>query len=255
MWASCCAGVQYISRNGGRETTSPLSRPPARGRAPSPRRRAGRAAAAGPGRRRGTRAASSAASGTTHGETEVANDLPRNGPSGTYSQAWRSRADQSLSRTAPNTCSANVVHRDRLAQRATRRRPRTRPRPRCPAACDGPNVGAASSRRLALPARPHDVGAGDDDRAGAAVVADRQVLPVRASAARSPGGRSARRSPRGARRSRSRRSRPTSNGRCSATSSDREQVRPHRDVGRPSVSRPVSRARTSRQPRPGASSE
>ena len=34
-------------------------------------------------------------------------------------------------------------------------------------------------RALALPARPHDLGARDDDRAGPAVVADRQVLPVR----------------------------------------------------------------------------
>ena len=32
--------------------------------------------------------------------------LPRNGPSGTYSQAWRSRADQSLRITTPKTCSA-----------------------------------------------------------------------------------------------------------------------------------------------------
>ena len=32
----------------------------------------------------------------------VANDLPRNGPSGTYSQAWMSRALQSLRMTTPN---------------------------------------------------------------------------------------------------------------------------------------------------------
>ena len=37
---------------------------------------------------------------------EVAKDLPRNGPSGTYSQAWMSRADQSLSPTTPKTWSA-----------------------------------------------------------------------------------------------------------------------------------------------------
>ena len=36
---------------------------------------------------------------------EVAKDFPRNGPSGTYSQAWMSRADQSFTSTAPNTCS------------------------------------------------------------------------------------------------------------------------------------------------------
>ncbi len=40
---------------------------------------------------------------------------------------------------------------------------------------DGSGVG----RRLALPRRADDVRAGDDDRAGAAVVADREVFPVR----------------------------------------------------------------------------
>ncbi len=52
------------------------------------------------------RAAASAAIGVTHADTLVANDLPRNGPSGTYSQAWMSRALQSLSSTTPNTCSS-----------------------------------------------------------------------------------------------------------------------------------------------------
>ena len=33
-----------------------------------------------------------------------ANDLPRFGPSGTYSQAWMSRADQSLKSTTPKMC-------------------------------------------------------------------------------------------------------------------------------------------------------
>ena len=32
--------------------------------------------------------------------------LPSSGPSGTYSQAWRSRADQSFTITTPKTCSA-----------------------------------------------------------------------------------------------------------------------------------------------------
>src|SRR3712207_6893327 len=50
-----------------------------------------------------TSAAPSASSGTTQADTDVANDLPRNGPSGWYSQAWRSRADQSLTRTTPKT--------------------------------------------------------------------------------------------------------------------------------------------------------
>src|SRR3954451_20848338 len=56
----------------------------------------------------GTRAASRASSGTTHGDTDVANDLPRNGPSGWYSHDWMSRADQSFTRHTPKTCSANA---------------------------------------------------------------------------------------------------------------------------------------------------
>src|SRR5918999_227814 len=51
-------------------------------------------------------AAASSLSGTTQREIDVANDLPRNGPSGWYSQAWMSRADQSLTSTAPNTWSS-----------------------------------------------------------------------------------------------------------------------------------------------------
>ncbi len=43
----------------------------------------------------------------------MANDLPRNGPSGTYSHAWMSRADQSLTRTAPKTWSGNSPTRTR----------------------------------------------------------------------------------------------------------------------------------------------
>jgi hypothetical protein len=37
----------------------------------------------------------------------MAKYLPRNGPSGTYSQACRSRADQSFTRQTPNTWSVN----------------------------------------------------------------------------------------------------------------------------------------------------
>ena len=97
----------------------PLSRPRARGPGPTGgRRRPGRAAA------RGSRAgggdpgvASSAASGVTQATTEVANDLPRNGPSGTYSQrldvARRPVVDQARPRTrARRTPSAG----DRRAQ-------------------------------------------------------------------------------------------------------------------------------------------
>src|SRR6478735_6113093 len=48
----------------------------------------------------------SASSVTTHGEMLVAKLLARLGPSGWYSKLWISRADQSLSRTTPNTWSS-----------------------------------------------------------------------------------------------------------------------------------------------------
>ncbi|MCY1444698.1 hypothetical protein D9M71_611820 [compost metagenome] len=43
---------------------------------------------------------------TTQGEMVVAKLFDRNGPSGWYSQAWISRADQSLSRQKPATWNA-----------------------------------------------------------------------------------------------------------------------------------------------------
>src|SRR3546814_13200180 len=43
---------------------------------------------------------------TTQGEMVDWKFLARNGPRGTYSQAWKSRADQSLSRPKPAICSA-----------------------------------------------------------------------------------------------------------------------------------------------------
>jgi hypothetical protein len=46
---------------------------------------------------------------TIHGEIVVAKFLARNGPSGWYSQAWMSRADQSFSSTAPKTCSGAMA--------------------------------------------------------------------------------------------------------------------------------------------------
>src|SRR5262249_8520726 len=42
-----------------------------------------------------------ASGATTHGEMVVKKLLPRNGPSGWYSHAWMSRADQSFSRQKP----------------------------------------------------------------------------------------------------------------------------------------------------------
>ena len=99
--------MRRIAENGGREITVPFSRTSsarssADGAAESSRYGSGRGSRAGGC----VQAAASASSGVIHAETEVANDLPRNGPSGTYSHAWMSRADQSLSRHTPNTCSA-----------------------------------------------------------------------------------------------------------------------------------------------------
>ena len=67
--------------------------------APRQRRRAGRGRAAGPAPavRRGTGAARPCV--TTHGEMVVAKLFARCGPSGWYSKAWMSRADQSFSST------------------------------------------------------------------------------------------------------------------------------------------------------------
>jgi hypothetical protein len=41
-----------------------------------------------------------------HADIDVANDLPRNGPSGSYSKRWMSRALQSLTSTTPKRWSA-----------------------------------------------------------------------------------------------------------------------------------------------------
>ena len=54
----------------------------------------------------------------THAAIEVANDLARNGPSGRYSQAWMSRALQSLTSSHAEDVVERVVDGDRLAQRA-----------------------------------------------------------------------------------------------------------------------------------------
>ena len=62
----------------------------------------------------------------------------------------------------------------------------------------GPNAGAASPVPP-LTVRPHDVGARHHDRAGPAVVADRQVLPVRRQRSASGPEDAGRRSRRGAR--------------------------------------------------------
>ena len=104
MWASCWANVQYMSREVRRRDLRAVELDRrGRGRAPTAARRAGTGRARGPARaaRRGT--GRSASSVTTHGEIVVAKLLPRYGPSGWYSKAWMSRADQSLSSTTPKT--------------------------------------------------------------------------------------------------------------------------------------------------------
>src|ERR1700722_3848371 len=150
MCASICAGDQYMDAYGGRETTSPFhstarstSRPQS-----SVSRRYGSGRGSWPGS--GTRAARSAAIGTTQGDTEVANDLPRCGPSGTYSQACRSLADQSLTRTAPNTWSANAPAGTGVPSGEPA--PITKPSSASMSSrADGPNTGAASSGPLRWP--------------------------------------------------------------------------------------------------------
>ena len=104
--ASCCAAVQYMVANRGRDTSWPL-RCTASSMS-SPHGWLARRYSSGGGSWAGglTRACSSAASGMTQGEIVVANDLARNGPSGRDSNAWMSRALQSISSTTPNTCAA-----------------------------------------------------------------------------------------------------------------------------------------------------
>ena len=176
MCASIWAGDQYMVRYGGRETTSPfhstarsMSRPQC-----SVSRRYGSGSGSWPGS--GTRAACSAASGTTHGDTEVANDLPRCGPRGTYSQACRSRADQSLTRTAPKTWSANALVGTGVPRGEPT--PTTNPSSASMSSRITGRTPAPGHRSLALAGGADDAGAGDDDRPGPAVVADRKVLPV-----------------------------------------------------------------------------
>ena len=74
----------------------------------------------------------------------MANDLARNGPSGWDSQACRSRADQSLSRNTPNTCSAKSLTGTGPDEPA----PTTKPTSASKSSRrDGPNVGPPVPRR------------------------------------------------------------------------------------------------------------
>ena len=210
MWASCWAGVQYIV--GERRPADQLAvEPDLEREVEAPRVGvgvvAGRAAAAGRAPAAATRAASSAASGTTHAETEVANDLPRNGPERHVLPGLDVAGRPVVEQHDAEHVVGEGVERHRAPSADGDADDEARPRPRCRAAATG-RTSAPSSRGLALTAGTHDVGAGDDHRAGPAVVADRQVLPVRRQRLGVRAGRCGRRSRRGAPRSRSRRSRP-----------------------------------------------
>ena len=140
MWASIWAGVQYMVANGGRDTTWPFRRTSsARSKPVSPgpvRYGSGCGSCGGIP----VLACSSASSGTIHGEIDVANDLARNGPSGRDSQAWMSRADQSLTRNTPNTWSANWS--TPIPVPGDDPTPTTKPTSASKSSrCDGPNVG------------------------------------------------------------------------------------------------------------------
>ena len=95
-----------------------------------------------------------------HGEIEVAKDLPRKGPSGTYSQAWMSLALQSLTSVTPNTWSSNRPARSPRAVGVPTTNPTSAsmsslaegpksPAPRCP---DGLMIGVPDA--TTVPALP-----------------------------------------------------------------------------------------------------
>ena len=110
----------------------------------------------------------------------MAKFLARNGPSGWYSHAWMSRADQSLSRQKPAMCSA--------ASPIGIGAPSALPGPIQIAELElvveplrlGPKLGAcASAGALRWPFGATHRRAGGADRGGAAVIADRHVFVVR----------------------------------------------------------------------------
>ena len=179
MWASICAGVQYIERTAAGRRRGRSAGPPARGRAPtagsaSSRYGSGRGRAAG---RLDAGRASSAASGDDprrdRRRERLAEERAERHVLPGLDVAGRPVVDQADAEHVP----ANASTGDRRAARRARAddeahlgldvEPPGRPedRPRRPAV-----------RRWPRGRRTGD--AGDDDRARAAVVADRQVLPV-----------------------------------------------------------------------------
>ena len=153
-------------------------RPRARRRAPSRPRRGGTGAAPDPAPEARTNLSSSSASGVTQAPIEVANDLPRNGPSGWYSHAWMSRALQSLTSTTPKTWSRNAEAG--TGSPSVLPTPTTKPSSSSMSSLRlGPKRGRLVGGGLRLAARPHDRGPADDHGPGAPVVPDREVAPVR----------------------------------------------------------------------------
>ena len=84
--------------------------------------------------------------GTTQCPIDVANDLPRNGPSGWYSQAWMSRALQSLTSTSPKTWSSA-----RSTRTGSPRGSAARSRRRARARCRGGGWARSAGRRRPAP--------------------------------------------------------------------------------------------------------
>ena len=93
-------------------------------------------------------AAANASNGVIHAPIEVANDLPKKGPSGWDSHAWMSRADQSLTSATPKTCSATFDVDTREATGP----PQTNPTSASTSSrVLGPKVGAGSAGALRCP--------------------------------------------------------------------------------------------------------
>ena len=104
------------------------------------------------------------------------NDFPRNGPSGWYSNAWMSRADQSLTSSNPNTRAS----KSSIAVGSPRRLPvpTTNPSSNSMSSCVLGCHSTPAARRH-VPRGPDDVRSRHDDGARPAVVADGHVPPVR----------------------------------------------------------------------------